>query len=766
MRPQYGADDVSPWHLGALPIMDRQRHALALAHRVLADAERRQAPTRPVGTARQRVATRQRAARSSIERRLDPAARTRLARRTATWEVLAGELASLGERVGAPTDADDMLRSAFAATSAGPPSRPIRTEGDRKLSQRGAPLRFIVDLGEERSAADGARHLSRSLGVRLGTGPDDWPSVQPLLRRPRRHRYFVLTLPLARSRGADRRFRLAAAIKDRTGAVSVQPDEPITLHGSTVDLLTGPPPLDSEWPLETMRVKQAWDLVPAGTGRRLGAGETIGHLDTGWFDHPEYDRERLDLERAHNAVTGATSSTAAAHSYEGGMNETHGVATGALMVSHVADPGTTAVTTVPAEPATPANTDLQITGVAPEANVLPVRCLDAVFVTMTNVGLVQGAEYLVEPEDPGSPAKVGVISMSLGGVPHFSLEEVLNVGVRDKGVIAVAAAGQVYGGPLPVAAPAAYPEVIAVAASTPDDAPAYWTFAGSEIDVAAPGESVWVADVRGEAQPDGTTLVNRFVGYGHGTSFSCALTAGVAALWRSFFADELASGAYDGVPVAHVFRQHLRDTARTPRDWDTSMFGAGIVDVEQLLATPLPAPADVLAPQPSTGWNPFLGASDGFQGSAEVFEGLLVLGGELANQLATLGTDVANAVVVTVAEMAAAGGAFVAAGTALGLAVFEQTAAAGRDLIESTWVEVERLADAAGDEMEKAAAAAAAALADAWQEAEAAAQAAADAAAEALEKGADDLVEVVEKAAEAAGESGKAVVDFFTGLLP
>ena len=132
------------------------------------------------------------------------------------------------------------------------------------------------------------------------------------------------------------------------------------------------------------------------------------------------------------------------------------VATGALIVSAPAANGATTVTTVPAEPGAPSPDSLEISGVAPGAHVLPVRCVDFVFV-LDNVDLVRGAEYLVEPEDPVAPAKVGVISMSVGGVPHFTLEDVLNVGVRDKNVIAVAAAGQIYAGHLPVVAPAAYP---------------------------------------------------------------------------------------------------------------------------------------------------------------------------------------------------------------------------------------------------------------------------------------------------------------------
>lgn len=551
-------------------VRTRDAELVANAHRLVALAKAKKVkPARSRAKVKREIERRQRGVRASILRRRDPATRLRMSRRAEIHTRLVAELRQVAAEGAKRRDPEGALRESLKATSAVRPEKPPRTEAERKLNQRRAPLRFIIDLGRERTVGDATKHLSKALGVELSTNAEKWPSIEPLLRRPKRHRHFVLTLPQSRGQGGGQRFVIAQAIKQRTKAASVQPSELVTLNAGIVDFVTPPPPVDTEWPLDTMRVPAAWDMTPAGSGRRLGAGETIGHLDTGWFDHPEYDQERIDLDRAYNAVTDSVSQTAASHSYEGGPNETHGLATGALMVSAAADADATQVSTVPKGPSEPGEDGLAITGVAPEASVLPVRCLDMVFVTVDNVDLVRGAEYLIEPEDPDSPAKVGVISMSLGGVPHYTLEDVLNVGVRDKGVIALAAAGQIYVGQLPVIAPAAYPEVIAVAASTPTDEPAYWTFAGAEVDIAAPGEAVWIADVRGEEATDGSIDVRRFVGYAHGTSFSCALTAGVAALWRAFYADELTSGAYDDVATARVFRQHLRETARRPDGWDT-----------------------------------------------------------------------------------------------------------------------------------------------------------------------------------------------------
>ena len=738
---------------------------LARARKVLVDAKRAGVAERDRRVVAEEIGTRQRAVRAAIHRRRDGAVKLRLRRRPETIALLVKTLDRVRREAIERRDLSAVLDEALKATGVERPDKPIRTPVEQVLAYRRAPLRFIIEYDTERVSEDAANHLSRVLGVRFNARNDSLPSVEPLFRRPDVHRYFVVTIPLSQEKGARRRFLIAKALKDRARLTSVQPSELITLTSSVVDFTAPPPPLDTEWPLATMNVRNGWDLTPAGRGRSGGAGETIGHLDSGWFDHPEYDRVRLDLARAYNASTDSISETAAAHSFEGGFNETHGLATGSIMVSAPAPAEARVVTVVPTNPGEPGPAHLAITGVAPEARVLPVRCLDFVFMLPDNVDLVRGAEYLIEPEDPSSPAKVGVVSMSLGGIPHFTLEEVLNVGVRDKNVIAVAAAGQVYAGPLPVAAPAAYPEVIAVAASTPTDEPAHWTFAGPEIDVAAPGEGVWVADTRGEEQDDGSVAVNRFVGYGHGTSFSCAFGAGVAALWRAFYADEFAEGTYGDIPLARVFRQHLRQTARRPEGWDTSRFGTGIIDVEALLATPLPAPDEVPLPASVQPFNPFVGLEDAFEGLADAWDGLVSFTSELGSELAAAGRDAWNEGMVVLSDLASQGGAIVDAARVIGLKTAEDVAQATAGHLADVWGQVAAFADAAGDEIGRRAADVADALADAWEGATEAAEGLAEDVAEAVEETAEDVVEAVEEIAEEAGEAVDDVVDAFIGLF-
>ena len=48
---------------------------------------------------------------------------------------------------------------------------------------------------------------------------------------------------------------------------------------------------------------------------------------------------------------------------------------------------------------------------------------------------------------------------------------------------------------------------------------------------------------------------------------------------------------YAAENIARVFKQLLQATCRTPRGWNTSEFGPGIVDARKLLAEPLPRTA-------------------------------------------------------------------------------------------------------------------------------------------------------------------------------
>src|SRR5262249_5569915 len=90
-----------------------------------------------------------------------------------------------------------------------------------------------------------------------------------------------------------------------------------------------------------------------------------------------------------------------------------------------------------------------------------------------------------------------------------------------------------------------------------------------------------------------------------GTSFATALTAGVAALWLGHFtrAAVNAEASKRRMTGHHLFRSALRATARPPKSgaWDSSQFGAGIVDAGALLNLalkdiPIPPPIPEAVP--------------------------------------------------------------------------------------------------------------------------------------------------------------------------
>jgi hypothetical protein len=122
-----------------------------------------------------------------------------------------------------------------------------------------------------------------------------------------------------------------------------------------------------------------------------------------------------------------------------------------------------------------------------------------------------------------------------------------------------------------------------VAASNIDDQPWSGSSRGSEVDISAPGQAVWIAATN--KGPNGAVFS---VEQGDGTSFAVAAVAGIAALWLAHH-DPAAVAAKYGGRTQEVFRGLVAQTCRTPAGWDTTRYGAGIVDAKALLEAPLPA---------------------------------------------------------------------------------------------------------------------------------------------------------------------------------
>ena len=98
----------------------------------------------------------------------------------------------------------------------------------------------------------------------------------------------------------------------------------------------------------------------------------------------------------------------------------------------------------------------------------------------------------------------------------------------ERGVIWICAAGNEVES---VVAPATYPGTIAVAASNPDNQPWSGSSYGDSVDIAAPGEDVYVPfkDRRGKD----------IMVFGNGTSYATPHVAAAAAMWKAKYYGDL-----------------------------------------------------------------------------------------------------------------------------------------------------------------------------------------------------------------------------------
>lgn len=319
------------------------------------------------------------------------------------------------------------------------------------------------------------------------------------------------------------------------------------------------PELDARprWPLATMRVEEAWRFSVERQRPDRGAGIVIAQPDTGITDHPELAgvvqaAPRDILGRDNNPTDPLIDGPLG--------NPGHGTGTASVVVSRETN---------------------VIAGTAPKAIHMPIRAIESV-VRISQVTVAEAIEWAV-----GHGAHV--ITMSLGGIPSFSLHRALRRAVAAD-VIVVAAAGNCV---RTVVWPARYDDCIAVAGTNAADQPWRGTSRGSAVAVSAPGQNVIRArSVRG--QPPS-------IEQGQGTSFAVALTAGVAALWLAHHgrANLIAAARARGESLQAMFRRLVKATARRPAGWDAFNLGAGIVDARALLAADFDAGRErESAPQP------------------------------------------------------------------------------------------------------------------------------------------------------------------------
>lgn len=305
---------------------------------------------------------------------------------------------------------------------------------------------------------------------------------------------------------------------------------------------------DPVWAIKDCKIPEAWAFIEAA-GKKPGEGIMIGHPDSGFQEHPEMDLTRVLTDMDYDFLDDDKETRTNKRSHGA-----HGLATASVIMSGKLG---------------------AIKGPALQSEIVPLRVTKPGVIRPTPVLTISGMWRLRDAIDYATGIGCKVISMSLGGVPSNSLKKAIRR-ATDKGVIVLAAAGNVVRFVTP---PASYDETIAVAGSNIDRNPWPQSCRGPQVDITAPGESVWRAAVTKDGVND--------TGRGSGTSYAVALTAGIAALWRSFHADELETR--NPKDIQELFRKVLKDTAQTNHNLPSRKFGAGIVNAEAVLRMPIPS---------------------------------------------------------------------------------------------------------------------------------------------------------------------------------
>lgn len=561
-------------------------------------------------------------AREAARRKLAAARKRRIAKRREDFAGAVLRLPRLQDRIAEATAAAAKAQRNLAPAIRGAIKRTEkrrrsgRKEGASIAAMDAAerPLRLVL---EARDGAGQAK-LKALIGNTLGlTGERKAFTLAPLFPKARRKntrlgKYWVAEFAADRRSTAAIMHRMADALRGTGAFASVRPEAlrmGLFSGGGTGPGYTMTPPADTDWYLTSpetngvdwrgyrdgLDVYGAWDFLNAGpNGERAGQGFTIGHPDSGFRIHDDYPADAIDLPNAFNAfhdimtpigVDLETGNVARHGLMPRGFPyyEMHGSFTASVIVAPRTEAGIAPVT--------------ELVGVAPGATMLPLRCVNTVILA-GDIEIISAVEHAIEQD-------VDVISISLGGAPNPALRDALSAAV-DQGIIVVAAVGQSEGAPIPqaVAAPACYPEVIAVGGAI---GPLPWEgcFYGPEVDICAPAVNIQHATFRPNG--DGTLATSQ------GTSFATAITAGLATLWlQAHGGRQGIEQAVPGVPVQQVFRHMLKETAVDTTifaddpptgGWNNSLYGAGLVNARGLVQHPLPLPEDVPPIDPNVPFN-------------------------------------------------------------------------------------------------------------------------------------------------------------------
>ena len=302
---------------------------------------------------------------------------------------------------------------------------------------------------------------------------------------------------------------------------------------------------DHQWTFRTLE-------MPATS--LSGRGIVIGHPDSGYRQHPEYDARavRHDIQWDFLNETDSEPMVTSAESLTAGS---HGTGTGSTLIS--------------------AHNPDGVYGMAPGASIAPLRVTQPGWLLPSPALL--SSKRLSDAIHHAVDHRVDVLSISLGMLVNSARLKTAIDRALSAGIIVVAAAGNytsfkdVY--------PAAYPGVVSCAACNIAKKPWEWSAWGDHVDVVAPGEAVWRATVDEAGNP--------VIGRSAGTSYATTHVAGLAALWLEKHGGREAimrANSGDGTAVARTFLQQLRAASSDPGELPRRHYGAGLVNASRLLA--------------------------------------------------------------------------------------------------------------------------------------------------------------------------------------
>lgn len=320
--------------------------------------------------------------------------------------------------------------------------------------EREAPKRKIVVFKEDISDADEVRIIARAKGARV--------------KKLRKGNLSVVHVSKANEGKLEQQEGVLRVEED----VIVEALETANANAQKVKNTVQAAPAGQvlPWGINRIDAERVWPLGNTGTSTNVGV------IDTGIsVSHPDLFAN----------VKGGVSEV----SYTASFNDDNGHG------SHVAG----IIGAV--------NNTIGVVGAAPSVNLYAIKALNR-----------NGSGFLsdvIDGIDWAHTNGMNVINMSLGcDCPSLALRDAV-IRAHSAGVIVVAAAGNTGGA---VSYPAAYPEVIAVAATDTANVAPYWSSRGPEVDIAAPGVSVY-----------STYKGNKYATMS-GTSMAAPHVAGAAAL--------------------------------------------------------------------------------------------------------------------------------------------------------------------------------------------------------------------------------------------